>query len=173
MNPIHSHEIRASLMRAAQMMNPGRDPYLESRSSKVRGIEFRPGLRVQIRHHLNLPFHENQEISRFPNSWGLTLMGPETSIRPQFQSWYGGARVAKCFSCGAENLGQAKFCSFCGRSMAVVPSESSTRFRTCVSCGRMIDWNAQLNSFFGLLLCLFRAPAETIYGFKAVSGGVR
>jgi len=48
----------------------------------------------------------------------------------------------KCPDCGADNLDKAKFCSSCGRSLAVVPSGSSVGYRTCVSCGRMIDWNA-------------------------------
>lgn len=45
----------------------------------------------------------------------------------------------KCANCGADNLDKANFCSVCGRSIAVV---SSVGYRTCVSCGRMIDWNA-------------------------------
>lgn len=49
--------------------------------------------------------------------------------------------VARCVNCGAENLDQAKFCSSCGRSIAVIPSISSTGIRTCVSCGRTIDWD--------------------------------
>ena len=66
----------------------------------------------------------------------------------------------KCPFCGGDNLDQAKFCSSCGRSVAVVPSGSSTSFRTCVSCGRTIDWNA-----------LFCPHCGKDYRFPAGQGG--
>lgn len=56
----------------------------------------------------------------------------------------------KCVACGSENPEGMKFCGACGRPLEVAKAAvTPVKDRYCVSCGRVIPWEANVCQYCG------------------------